>query len=125
MMNKEIRAGLVWGGGILLLAIVAVAARKLGYIEADTVTRLVIGANGLMIVAFGNRIPKNFVPSANARRAQRVAGWCQVLSGLIYTGLWAFAPIPVATWGSLVAVVTGMVVTFGYCLSLRDKAKAA
>ena len=124
-MNKEISVGLTWGGGILVLALGAVLARKLGYVEPDTVTRLVIGANGLMVVAFGNRIPKTFTPSAQVRRVQRVAGWSQVLSGIIYTGLWAFAPMPVAAWGGTGAVLAGFVVTIGYCLSLRAKTKAA
>ncbi len=124
-MNKEISVGLTWGGGILVLALGAVLARKLGYVEPDTVTRLVIGANGLMVVAFGNRIPKTFTPSAQVRRVQRVAGWSQVLSGIIYTGLWAFAPMPVAAWGGTGAVLAGFAVTIGYCLSLRAKTKAA
>ena len=48
-----------------------------------------------------------------------------ILSGLVYAGLWAFAPIPVAVAGGCAAVILGMAVTFGYCISLRTKAKAA
>ena len=44
-------------------------------------------------------MPKAVVPSAYARQATRVAGWSMVLSGLVYAGLWAFAPIPVASGG--------------------------
>lgn len=44
---------------------------------------------------FGNRMPKAFVPSAWARR------------------------------GGCGAVVAGILVTLGYCLSLRARAKAA
>ena len=124
MMNKELKVGLAWGGGIVALALAASLARKLGYVDQETVTRLVIGANGLMIAWYGNRIPKNFVPSARARGAQRVAAWSLVLSGLIYALLFAFAPLSVASWGGAGAVLTGIVVTFGYCLSLRGKAKA-
>lgn len=47
-----------------------------------------------------------------------------VLSGLVYAGLWAFAPIDVATPGGFAAIILGMAVTFGYCLSLRGKAVA-
>ncbi|MNL79221.1 hypothetical protein D3C87_2057760 [compost metagenome] len=53
-----------------------------------------------------------------------MAAWSLVLSGLVYAGLWAFAPLPVAVVGGCAAVVAGMAVTFGYCLSLRDKAKS-
>ena len=124
-MNKQLITDLAWGVGIVVVALVASYARKRGYIEGETVTRLVIGMTGLMIASFGNRMPKTFVPNALARQAQRVAAWSLVLSGLVYAGLWAFAPIPVAVAGGCGAVLLGMAVTIGYCLSLRSKAKAA
>jgi hypothetical protein len=123
-MNKEIAGSLAWAGGILALALAATAAHRLGLMDRDTVTRLVIGINGLMIAWFGNRIPKRFAPTASAKQAQRVAGWSQVLSGLVYAGLWAFAPMNVAFRGGMSAVIAGIAVTLGYCLSLR-KANAA
>jgi hypothetical protein len=123
-MNKGLIAGLAWGGSIVALAIGATAARKLGYIEADTVTRVVLGSIGLMVAGFGNGIPKAFAESGEARRAKRVAGWSMVLSGLIYAGVWVFAPIAVASRVGLVAVLAGIAVTMGYCLSLPSKAKA-
>lgn len=74
-MQRELITGFAWGGSILALAIVATFARKLGYIDGDTVIRLVIGVNGLMIAYNGNRLPKAVVPSVCAQRARRVAGW--------------------------------------------------
>ena len=121
-MNKEVIGGLAWGVGIVALALCATFARKLGYVEGDTVTRVVVGTNGLMIAWYGNRMPKAFVPSARARQVRRVGGWSLVLSGLVYAGLWAFAPIPVAVAGGCGAVVAGIAVTLGYCLSLRANA---
>lgn len=120
----DLYGNLAWGGLILVLALGASFARKLGYIDTDTVTRLVIGANGLMIAWNGNRMPKTFVPHALARQARRVAGWSLTLSGLLYAGLFVFAPIRVAAWGGAAAVVAGIMVTLGYCLSLRSKAQA-
>ncbi len=125
MMNKEVTAALAWAGGIIALALAATFARKLGYVDGDTVTRVVIGTNGLMIAWYGNRMPKALAPSASARQVARVGGWSMVLSGLVYAGLWAFAPIPVAVAVGCGAVVAGMAVTLGYCLSVRAKAKAA
>jgi hypothetical protein len=122
-MNKEIKAALAWGGSVVVVALCAVLARKLGYIDGETVDRAVFGANGLMIAWFGNRIPKRVAPSAQARRAQRVAGWSMALSGLTYAGVWAFAPIPVATTVGTGAVFAGIAATFGYCLSLRSREK--
>ena len=122
-MNKDLIGNFAWGIGILVLALAASFARRQGYIDNETTTRLVIGATGLMIAWMGNRLPKTFVPGVKARQARRVAGWSLALSGLVYTGLWAFAPIPVAVAGGCGAVIAGMVVTIGYCLSLRDRAK--
>lgn len=124
-MNKELIGALAWGGGIIALALAATLARQLGYVDGDTVTRVVIGVNGLMIAWYGNRMPKAVAPSACARQVARVGGWSMVLSGLVYAGLWAFAPIQVAVIGGCAAVVAGIAVTLGYCLSLRAKAKAA
>ncbi len=124
-MNKQIITDLAWGLGIVVVALVASTARKLGYIDGETVTRVVIGLTGLMIASFGNRMPKTFVPNSFARQARRVAAWSLVLSGLIYAALWAFAPISVAVAGGCSAVLLGIAVTIGYCLYLRAKAKAA
>lgn len=124
-MNKDVMNSLAWGVGIVVLALIATGARKLGYIDGDMVNRIVLGATGLMVAAFGNRIPKTFTPSAGARKAQRVAGWSMVISGLIYAGLWAFAPFQTALIGGCAAILIGMAVTFGYCLSLKSRAKAA
>lgn len=123
-MNRELIDGLAWGGSIVAVAISAALAHRLGYIEADTVHRVIFGSIGLMVAGFGNRIPKAFVTSAHARRAKRVAGWAMVLSGVVYAGMWAFAPLPVATWAGFGAILAGIAVTMGYCLSLQSKAKA-
>jgi hypothetical protein len=123
-MNKQVVTDLAWGVGIAVVALVASWARKLGYMDGDTVMRVVIGLSGLMIASFGNRMPKTFVPSSQARQARRVAAWSLVLSGLVYAGLWAFAPIPIAIAGGCGAVLLGIAVTIGYCVSLRAKAKA-
>lgn len=122
-MKKELITDLAWGVGIVALALGATTARNLGFIDGDTVTRLVMGAIGLMLVSFGNRMPKRIVPVAWARRANRVGGWSMVLSGLVYAGLWAFAPKTVAVTVGSGAVLAGMAVTIGYCLSLRAKTK--
>ena len=122
---KELVAALAWGGGMIVLALGATFARKLGYIDGDAVRRLVTGIFGLWLAWCGNRMPKTFVPNACARQARRVGGWSMVLSGLIYAGLWAFAPIPVAVWAGSGAIVVGMAMTLGYCLTLRSKAKAS
>jgi hypothetical protein len=123
-MNNEIRGSLAWAGTIIGLSLAAAALLTLGYISDDTATR-VVGINGLMIAWYGNRMPKALAPSNMARRIQRVGGWAFVLSGIVYTGVWAFAPIDAAVVVGCGAVLAGMAVTFAYGMSLRKKANAA
>ncbi len=72
-MNKELIAGLAWGGTFSPWRS-AQPSHKLGYIDGDTVTRVVVGMNGLMIAYNGNLLPKAVVPSACDQRAKRMAG---------------------------------------------------
>jgi hypothetical protein len=123
--KSDMIGNLAWGGGFIALALLAQFARRLGYVDGETVTRLVTGAIGLMVAWQGNRMPKAFVPNACARQARRVAGWSMTLSGLLYAGLFAFAPLHVAYLGGCGAIVTGIAVTLGYCLTLRNKRTAA
>jgi hypothetical protein len=124
-MNKDVINSLAWGGGILVLALCASLGRRLGYIDHETTLRLVLGATGLMIAAFGDRIPKTFAASAGARKAQRVSAWAMVLSGLVYALAFAFTPtIMTAVVIGCGAVITGMAVTLGYCLLLSARARA-
>lgn len=120
--NKDLGGALAWAALILLSALGASLARAQGWMDQETVTRVVVGLNGLMIAWFGNRLPKAFVPDAGARKAKRVGGWALVLSGAVYAGLWAFAPVEVAVAGGCGAVALGIAVTVGYCLGLRARA---
>lgn len=124
-MKKDLIGSFAWAGAIVAIALAGSLARRWGYVDGDTVTRIVVGLTGLMIAWMGNRMPKTFVTSACGRQARRVAGWSLALSGLVYAALWAFAPIPVAVAGGCGAVLTGIAVTAGYCLLLRRRAKAA
>ncbi len=123
-MKKELTGAVVWAGIMLALALGASFAYRRHLIDHDTVTRVVSGAIGLWMAWYGNRIPKRFTRSAPARQVQRVAAWSTVLSGLVYAALWAFAPIPVAIWYGSGAILTGLVLTFGYCLSGPGRVRA-
>ena len=124
-MNREVTGSLIWAGGLIGLGLCATVARQQGLIDSETVNRIVMGAIGLMVAWYGNRMPKAFAPTACARQAARVGGWSMALSGLAYAGLWAFAPPSVALMGGTAAVLAGMAVTLGYCLWLRGRANAA
>lgn len=68
-------------------------------------------------------MPKALAPNSVARRIQRVGGWSFVLSGIVYAGLWIFAPIDLAVFVGCGAVLAGMAVTFAYGAALRKKAR--
>jgi len=122
--NDDGKANIAFALGIVAVALAGSAARKLGWIDHETLLRTVIGANGLLIAWNGNRMPKRWVPSAWARRVHRVGGWSMTVSGSVYAGLFAFAPLSVAyPWGAA-AVAGGIAVTMVYCLTVRQAAKA-
>ncbi len=124
MMNSETKVSLAWGVGILVLALGLSSARSAGLVDHDTVTRIVLGATGLMVAWFGNMMPKRFVPSDLARKVHRVGGWSMAVSGLIYAAAFAMLPIQTAVFVGCGAIVVGLVITIGYCQSLRTKARA-
>ncbi|WP_312065586.1 ammonium transporter [Brevundimonas sp.] len=123
-MNRDIVKSLAVAGAIIAIALAATAARNAGLIESETVTRLVMGTIGLMLVWYGNSMPKTFVPAAKARQVQRFGGWSTVLSGLAYAGIWVFAPISVAFTGGCAAVVAGIAATVLFALGRRQKTTA-
>jgi len=123
--RRDFTANLAWGAAILAVALGGRAARHLGYMDPETLTRLVIGANGLMIAWMGNRLPKAFVPGACARRVRRVGGWAMALSGVVYAGMFAFAPLSLAYPVGAGAVLAGIAVTIAYCVWQRARARAA
>jgi hypothetical protein len=124
-MTNDLKGSLAWSVGIVAIALVATLARQLNFIDGDTVTRIVLGVTGLMVAWYGNRMPKAFVTNTEARKVTRVGGWSMALSGLVYAGLWAFAPMSVALLIGCGAVLAGIVLTIGYCVSLRAKARAS
>jgi peptidoglycan/LPS O-acetylase OafA/YrhL len=122
-MIRETKADLASGAAIILLALGATAARQFNYIDSDLVTRIVLCAIGLQLAWYGNRMPKVYVPEELARKVTRVGGWSLALSGLVYAGLWVFAPFDVALWVGCGAVVAGIIVTIAYGRSLRSKVR--
>ncbi len=124
MMNREMIASLAWGGTMIGVALVAVLAQRLGYIDGD-IARRTVGLNGLWVAWYGNQMPKKFVANACARQVRRLGGWSMALSGLVYAGLYAFAPLSVAFPYGCAAILAGIAVTLGYCLLLRTRPTTA
>ena len=122
-VKKEILTLIVWAAIMLPLALAARYAYAHGYIDADTKTRIV-AMNGLWMIYYGNRLPKTVVPYAWAQKSRRFSAWTLVLSGLVFAGLWAFAPIPVAITFGTIAVLAGVIASLGYCLWLNARARS-
>lgn len=123
-MNKDTKFSLAMAGAIIAVGLAAVAANKLGYIDDEATVRLSVGINGLMVAAYGNRMPKAVAPDGCARRATRLGGWAFVLSGLVYAALWTFAPVKVAGVVGSAAIIAGLAATVGYAYWLRAQARA-
>ena len=115
--RKDLVPNLAAAGLLIAAALAATAAKQAGWIDGDTATRIVMAGTGLMLAWIGNRMPKAWVPQAAARRVNRVAGWSQAISGLVYGALWVFAPFDVALWLGCGAIVLGIAVTVGYCVT--------
>ncbi len=123
-MKNDFLTGLAWAAAMIGTALAASYARAQGYVGEDTVLR-VVAMNGLMIAFYGNRMPKMLVPNACARQVLRVGGWAMVLGGIVYAGMFAFAPIPLAIPVGVTALTASIAVTVGYGLWLRARTKAA
>ena len=77
----------------------------------QTATTVIVGrgsnvALGLAAAVLGNLLPKTLIPSGPspagdmaAQAYKRFSGWCFVLGGLAYAGVWAFVAFPFpAVW---------------------------
>jgi hypothetical protein len=112
-------AGAILGGSLLLTL-----ARHLGWMDAGQVTRGLNVVLGLAFVVYGNAIPKmmDTTPPGTVREAtvaqavSRVAGWSVTLAFVVWTVVWAFAPLPIAKIASIAAVVANLAVLVGYSI---------
>ena len=96
-------------------------AQRMDLIGPDTAKRTMQVLSGLILAAYANLMPKDVgrwqasaVAVARAQSALRVGGWSLTLAGLIYAGLWAFAPLAFANIASVVVVATALLITMAY-----------
>lgn len=115
MMFKRTVAAVV--GAVLLIGVAAAAklAARMEVIDADMMSRLVQIAIGLSLVVLANGAPKqigrpraSLAAEGRAQAARRAAGWSLTLAGLIYAGVWIFAPIALAAPVSIAVVAIGL-----------------
>ena len=106
---------------ILGMAVGLKFAQRLALVDPDAAKRTMQVTIGLMLAAYANLMPKDVGPwrasalaMARSQSALRVGGWSMTLAGLVYAGLWAFAPLAFADVASMVIVASAMVITAGY-----------
>jgi hypothetical protein len=111
--------------GITFLAVTAALryASVQGIIGEDVATRAVQVIIGLGLAAYANVMPKQVSgprrsaqAETRAQAAQRVGGWSITLAGLAHAGLWAFAPLTIASPASMVVVGGAVVLTLGHAV---------
>lgn len=123
--KKTIRSALILAGVQLVGALMLTLANKVfGWIDNETATRGVMALIGLVLMTIGNGMPKQQEgpPSQTVRdiairqSITRVGGWMMMLGGLIWVGLWVFAPRDLAEVGGIAAVGTTTLVMIAYAV---------
>ena len=121
MMMKRIFFSLAVAAFMLMSAAVLKYAQAQEIIGADAARRSIQVMIGLVLMVYGNFMPKDIAATrttacaaSRSQSALRVGGWSMALAGLGYAGLWAFAPLAFANAASMVVVATAMLVTMGY-----------
>lgn len=113
---KTIRASLVIAGAEVCGGLLLVLASSNGLISGETTLRGAMVLGGLGFAAVANIIPKrpDGPPPPTLRLAalrqsvMRRAGSAMMVGGLVFAGLWAFAPLDVAQVGGALALGVSM-----------------
>lgn len=116
--KASLRLAISYAALMLALVEALAVARALGLVakgDESFALRFLGMAGGLVILAFGNMLPKRAgcvdpgVPDAARRqKLQRYSAWIFVLAGLANTLIWALAPIKQAAFWSMVPVAGGL-----------------
>jgi hypothetical protein len=99
--RNEILFAMILAGLLLLASISATLAKELAIVDSETVERISGIGTGLMLVLMGNFMPKRLMNSSGccaskskkSASVQRMMGWCFVLGGLLYAGIWLLVDI--------------------------------
>ncbi|MEA1940788.1 MAG: hypothetical protein U9P68_00940 [Pseudomonadota bacterium] len=115
MITRSVKGSLVLATGLVLAALTLAYASGQGWIDTDMDKRLVQALIGAILVLFGNAMGKR-APDEAARpephpgmsAARRFFGLALVVGGLVHALSWLFAPLSMANWLSMGAVVLAM-----------------
>lgn len=123
-MNKSIRNALLLAGMQIGFAVFAVAGKRLGYFDTETVVRIAMTGIGLMLLITANASSKVVARSARVIAIQRFLAWSMMLGALVWTIAWLIAPVDYAGYIAMAAVALGTFIPIGYCLVTRPKPAA-
>ena len=130
LLNRDketLRFSIAGAAAMVAMSLGVLVARSTGLIDvanSDFGLRLAGVAGGLIIVAFGNVIPKKLVrfdPADPGRKLalQRFSGWVIVLAGLANALIWAFAQMDRAALWSMAPLVGALALVTLRCTRWR------
>ena len=102
-----LRLALVQAGLLILIAVLV----RVGWLESEFGARGGGALMGLIVLAFGNVIPKRSSAS-HGLRVSRIAGWSLVLGGLGYALCWLALPLAVAGDAALACLFAACLYAF-------------
>lgn len=120
MIVKQLGSALVLAAAFLAAAAALRYGANSGMISDDVARRSIQVLIGLGLAAWGNLMPKQRGRSSASIRAEtwsqsvlRIGGWSMTLAGLVYAGLWVFAPLSFANAASIWVVLGATLVLLG------------
>ena len=128
--KSEVRHAVIVAAALVALSIGVKIAQATGWLGLDE-GRLVGIGGGLVMVYFGNRLPKILehfdarIDGARRQAFQRQAGWAFVLAGLGSALAWAMLPLDSARLWGMVFIAGGVAVVLARLVQCGLRRKRA
>ncbi|NHK28390.1 hypothetical protein FF098_010780 [Parvularcula flava] len=120
-----VKGALVMGGLIIGISAGLAGLEALGIVGGAVAERAMGAVLGVVLILYGNIIPKLITPLAGLCDAgrkqalQRFAGWTFVLGGIGYALAWLVVPIDYAAYAAVACGVVAIGIVIARCLMLR------
>ncbi|WP_417490308.1 hypothetical protein [Maricaulis sp.] len=114
MITRNIGFSLLLAFGLIAAALAANWAADASLTGPDFPDRISGALIGLILAVFSNAVAKRFpgrAPAAGAAAPKHFMGLAMVLGGLAYAAAFLFAPIDLARWIGMGAVIAALIVT--------------
>lgn len=121
----SVKGSLILAGGIIAISASLAGLEALGVLSGNVSERGVGVVMGLMVMAYGNAMPKLLVPmsgqqnEAKRQALQRFCGWAMVIGGIGYVLAFMFLPIDYAAYGAVACGGTAVLLVLARCLMVR------